>query len=263
MTLSASIGLATDEVRNWTSSAAIALIAHGLAVAALLPRAEYSTANAGSPVIMVEFAPQIVAPIPPTVDLPPGPLQTEQQAEEQVRRERQTETKTEQKVEEKIPEMNSPREPELQVPQKVETPSKERREDQREQQQIAERPAQTAPPNPTIIAALPAGPTAGQTPAPASKAFVAWQLKLVAHIERLKRYPREARPAQGDVNVAFTIDRKGVVVTSRIAKSSGSPVLDAEAMDLVLRSQPLPVPPADAPEAQLSQVATIRFQIGK
>ena len=57
MTLSASFSLTTAEGRNWATSAAIALVAHGLAVAALWPRAEYSASNAGSPVVMVSACP--------------------------------------------------------------------------------------------------------------------------------------------------------------------------------------------------------------
>ena len=47
------------------------------------------------------------------------------------------------------------------------------------------------------------------------------------------------------VSLAFTIDRKGNVVSSRIEKTSGSTVLDAEALAMVKRAAPLPAPPPD------------------
>jgi TonB family protein len=63
---------------------------------------------------------------------------------------------------------------------------------------------------------------------------------LVARLVRLQRYPPKARGVQGVVSLAFTIDRHGNVVSSRIVKSSGSTVLDAEALDLLTRAVPLP-----------------------
>ena len=260
MTDTLSVELPKAELRHWSTSAVMALVAHGLAVVMLLPRTEFAIADAGSPVVMIEFAPQIAAPAAPPLDLPPGPLQTSAQAEEQARLERQAVRHTELKVEDKpIPEMRSPREPELASPKPVEAPTRQTRQDQHEQEAVAERPAATAPPDPMITAALPAGPVAGQTPTLSSRAFATWQLRLVAHLERFKRYPRDARPAQGVVNIAFTIDRKGALLDARIAKSSGSARLDAEALSMVRRAQPLPAPPPETADSQLSQVAPIRF----
>jgi len=61
------------------------------------------------------------------------------------------------------------------------------------------------------------------------------------------------------VSLAFTIDRHGGVVSSRIVKSSGSTVLDAEALALITRAAPLPPPPADIADSDLSFVVPIRF----
>ena len=77
--------------------------------------------------------------------------------------------------------------------------------------------------------------------------------------QRLQRYPPQARGVQGVVSLAFTIDRHGKVVSSRIVKSSGSAVLDAEALDLIKRAAPLPPPPADIADSELSFVVPIRF----
>ena len=64
---------------------------------------------------------------------------------------------------------------------------------------------------------------------------------------------------QGVVSLAFTIDRHGGVMSSRIVKSSGSTVLDAEALDLIKRAALLPPPPADVADSELSFVVPIRF----
>jgi TonB family protein len=96
-------------------------------------------------------------------------------------------------------------------------------------------------------------------PAPVSSAIASWQQSLVARLAKMQRYPAQARGVQGVVNLAFTIDRHGGVVSSRIVKSSGSAVLDAEALDLIKRAAPLPPPPADIPDSDLSFVVPIRF----
>ncbi len=112
--------------------------------------------------------------------------------------------------------------------------------------------------------AAPAAPPAQQSAPkpPSSAAITNWQKSLVAHLDRFKRYPAQARGATGVVSLAFGIDRKGVLVSSRIAKSSGSAVLDAEALAMIKRAAPLPPPPAEIADADLSFVVPIRFAAG-
>ena len=78
-----------------------------------------------------------------------------------------------------------------------------------------------------------------------------------------KRYPSEAR-AQGEhgiARVAFTIDREGRLLTSRILQSSGSAALDQETLEVLLRAQPLPKPPGETKGRELSLVLPARFRI--
>jgi protein TonB len=107
--------------------------------------------------------------------------------------------------------------------------------------------------------AAPRAATAPSPPASESSAAASWQQSLVARLARLQRYPPKARGAQGVVSLAFTIDRHGNVVSSRIVKSSGSTVLDTEALDLIKRAAPLPPPPAEIADNELSFVVPIRF----
>jgi TonB family protein len=104
-------------------------------------------------------------------------------------------------------------------------------------------------------------PVAGapSPPASVSSAIAGWQQLLVARLAKVQRYPAQARGVQGVVSLAFTIDRHGGVVSSRIVKSSGSTVLDAEALALITRATPLPPPPADIADSDLSFVVPIRF----
>jgi periplasmic protein TonB len=80
----------------------------------------------------------------------------------------------------------------------------------------------------------------------------------VARLAKAQRYPAQARGLRGVVNLAFAIDHHGGVVSSRIVKSSGSTILDAEALDLITRAAPLP-PPADVADGDPSLVVPIRF----
>jgi len=104
--------------------------------------------------------------------------------------------------------------------------------------------------------------TGPSPPASVSSATASWQQSLVARLAKVQRYPAQARGVQGVVSLAFTIDRHGGVVSSRIVKSSGSTVLDAEALDLIKRAAPLPLPPADIADSDLSFVVFSK-RIGK
>ncbi len=125
---------------------------------------------------------------------------------------------------------------------------------------VLQRVAQDQPAPPTAPAAPPQ--QSAPKPAPSSAAITNWQKSLVAHLGRFKRYPAQARGAEGVVSLAFSIDRQGRVVNSRIAKSSGSAVLDAEALAMIKRAAPLPPPPAEIADADLSFVVPIRFAAG-
>lgn len=72
-----------------------------------------------------------------------------------------------------------------------------------------------------------------------------WQSRLLAWLNRHKRYPRGARSRreEGVVNVSFAIDAAGVVVSARISRSSGNPELDQAALDMLRRASPVPAPP--------------------
>jgi TonB family protein len=88
----------------------------------------------------------------------------------------------------------------------------------------------------------PAPPT---SPAPLSVAD--WKSQIIELIERNKRYPLSApRDEERVVQVFFSLDRRGRVMDSRIISSSGSSVLDEEALALVRRSEPFPPPPLKA-----------------
>lgn len=87
--------------------------------------------------------------------------------------------------------------------------------------------------------------------------------RLLAQLNQFKQYPRAARQAhiQGVVMLHFVIDAQGKVLGLEIAKSSGRPVLDNEALALIQRAQPLPPLPADFPGPTLDAVVPIEFSL--
>jgi len=104
-------------------------------------------------------------------------------------------------------------------------------------------------------------PTTATVPASPDLApeIASWQQAVVVRLARFQRYPAQAKGATGIVNLSFSIDRQGHVLNSQIIKSSGSAVLDAEALSLLTRAAPLPPPPAAVPDSDLTFVLPIRF----
>ena len=72
--------------------------------------------------------------------------------------------------------------------------------------------------------------------------------QVIAHLARFKRYPEgaRARQAEGVPVVAFTLDGSGRVTGAGLSRSSGHADIDAEALAMVRRAVPFPVPPAGA-----------------
>lgn len=123
-------------------------------------------------------------------------------------------------------------------------------------------PIMTAP-EPVEAPPTPArGASAVSAPRP-SNAVPNWQSALLARLEQFKRYPNLAqfRHQQGVVQLRFTMDRQGHVLSAQIAKSSGYDSLDDETLALIHRAEPLPPPPADVPGATLSLTVPVQFSL--
>ena len=127
--------------------------------------------------------------------------------------------------------------------------------------------AETAPsPDPGKDAAkeasLPAQASSSATPAPAavrgpqaalfdsdtpstSAVPASWQSRVLGHLGHFKRYPGDARQRKraGAAWVRFQVDRDGKLLASELVTSSGTVLLDREALQVLQRAQPLPAPP--------------------
>lgn len=121
-----------------------------------------------------------------------------------------------------------------------------------------------AAPKPAPAQAVPA---ASATPAPSSSASAAakasFEALLLAHLEKFKRYPPEARMRrhQGVGYIQFTMDRQGKVLSYKLYRSSTFQSLDDEILALIVRAQPLPAIPADRPEQTLDFIVPVNFTL--
>ena len=85
----------------------------------------------------------------------------------------------------------------------------------------------------------------------------------MAWLNRYKDYPPEVkkRKQQGTVVLAFSINRAGEVLASRIRTSSGYPLLDRAALDMLARAAPLPPMPDSMPRERLHLAVPIEYSL--
>jgi protein TonB len=86
---------------------------------------------------------------------------------------------------------------------------------------------------------------------------------LLAHIEQFRRYPPEAQRGaiQGTVYLHFVMDRSGEITAIWVGRSSGSSILDDEAIAAIRRAAPLPFIPPNWPP-HLDVTLPIVFALG-
>ena len=124
----------------------------------------------------------------------------------------------------------------------------------------------TPPPITAQQSVAPAAPTPPPAaPSGAGEGRDSFLGRLLAQLNRFKQYPRTARQAhiEGVVMLHFVMDAQGKVISYEIAKSSGRPILDSEALALIQRAQPLPALPADFPTRTLDAIVPIEFSLNR
>ena len=253
------------DLRRWMISGAIVVLAHGAVAAALVTWREEIDPAEPAAAIVVEFAPLPVAPANRQMDIAPGPEQVMSDASpdkpiETVKEpvEEKPEEKSE-PVEEPPPDVKPAPNPEVPI-----QPLSEARETPQRQEPRPPAPTTSAPQAaPLETAAIPAAPVQGQATPKSSNAIPTWKTKIVALLERNKRYPpaSQSRGEHGVAQVFFSLDRAGRVIESRVLRSSGAAALDEEAIALLQRAQPFPAPPAEMPGPHVDLVVPIRFNL--
>jgi periplasmic protein TonB len=245
---------------RWTTATVCVLALHAAAAATILSRPrEFDADSAGS--VAIELAPITAGIALDISDLAPGPLLQEQQASEK------TQKRVAEPVEQTLPIEPSLLAPNPEVAAAPKRPEKETPEDKKAEQAEQEQPVQ-APPVPETTAppridAPPsetaAAPVAGLSTI-AAQAQATWHKEISSRINRYKRYPTGAR-AQGLVKLQFTLDRAGEVLRSQVVQSSGSSLLDAEAIAMLQRARPLPLPPPQTPGSTFELILPISFEL--
>ena len=124
-------------------------------------------------------------------------------------------------------------------------------------------PSQAEATSPAAPPPSPSAPATAPAPRADPQAAASWRSLLMGRLLAAKRYPERAR-SRGDQGVAlatFTMDRAGRVIAQSLVRSSGSALLDEEALALIHRAEPLPAPPADVPGATLTLTVPVSFAL--
>ncbi len=242
---------ATPTSLHWAAGLLLAVGFHAAGAAALLARWNDSAdLVANAPLIMIDLAPVSVAPTTIPTELPPDQVES--------------------KLVEPTPEPETPK-PQIELPpdpapqpELTATPPQKPPEKKVEKKKPKQREASIAraPSTADIKADRAAAPMPGASARDAD-AMPNWKSRLVAQIERSKRYPSEAqaRGEQGVAQVSFNVDRGGGVHNARVVRSSGSSILDRDAIAWLERAQPLPPPPAEVPGAQIPLTVPLRYNL--
>jgi protein TonB len=269
---------------RWSLAALVVASAHGMAgwVIANWQRAE---AAMGAPpaAVMIELAPLAVAPEAPQQDVAPGPEMAEAQPEPEPPPPEPVEEPKEIEPPPPEPEPVAIPEPEIRIPElpplpdaaavlapppkEVPKPPPEVKPRPKPKPKVAERKKPVRPDKPKAeqttapvaqaqVAARAAAPASGaSSPSPAATA--SWRGSLMAHLNRYKRFPSGAAP--GTVQVAFSIDRGGRVLSARLVRGSGDAALDTEAVAMIRRASPVPAPPDGIGGSAIALAVPIRF----
>ena len=224
-----------EDLRRWVFSAAMVAGLHAALVLALVRWHEPITGDEGTEAIVVDLAPYTGPSTDSRNDLAPGPEQQESKSVPEVP------PKAEDTPPEKIEPLPTVPDADVQLPSETKTPEKP-----------VEQPA---PPVPQT--------TAPPRPRPSAAQVASWHRRIALQVERHKGYPAAARARHetGTAELAFTLDRNGKVLASRVVRSSGFAALDQETIDTVRRAQPFPPPPPNMSGETFDFTVPIQFNI--
>lgn len=92
---------------------------------------------------------------------------------------------------------------------------------------------------------------------------VSYIARVTSWLGQHKYYPLGARQSgiQGTVRLYLVINRDGEVLTLSVARSSGHPVLDQAAMQMVRRAEPLPAMPGSLLRTRLEIILPVHYAL--
>jgi protein TonB len=234
------------EFARWSVAAAVVIAAHlGLAASYLLLRDVQPDGMPPAPVVIIDLAPMPVAPSSEH-DIAVGPQMVEALASpEPTPQVQPDQLKPPPPVQDSV----------------VATPEPTPRSQPKLESKPPAPRTSAAPRSPIHTGNIAAAPAPGSTSA---RSFPpSWINLLFSHLLRYRQYPSSAQAnrQEGVVTLTFTMDRSGRVLARHIARSSGVAALDAEALAMIERAQPLPPFPSNMSETARSFTAPIRFSL--
>ena len=277
-------GVAMRSVLRWTLAGAVVAGLHAGGVWLALNREEASAAGEPPAAVMMELAPLAVAPEAPPDQLPPDERMTEAHPSPMEEKNDKPVERPEEKPEPVVVEAKKPVDdvmlpqtppPEIEPPKLPEVanaevtltppppqpkaarkppPKKMAERKKREDRTVDRTTAPLATSNPRADRA--AAPSSSSAFNP-STSPATWRSTVNAHLNRHKG--GSPNGAVGTVVVAFVINRAGGVVSSRLVRSSGNPVLDAKAVSAPRSASPVPAPPPDVADSALTLTVPIRY----
>lgn len=260
---------AGSRLRRWALAGAFMLTMHAAAGAlALVSWPEEDTSDETEGAFLLELAPTMAAPPNENLNMAIGARSEEAAAAvtptEEVKEKSEIEMP---KVEE------APLAPQPEVVVEKQKPIEEVKEEEAKEDPRPEQKAiplasvaamETAAPPPVDAphAEKPVAPKQGISTKP-SEATLSWQKAVTLHLNKHKKYPADARShgEEGVASVSFSIDRSGKVIASQLVGSSGSELLDKEAVEVLTRASPFPRPPSDVTNLTFHFTLPIQFRI--
>ena len=224
------------DLPRWVLSAAVVATLHASLFTLLMRWHEPVPGDEGTEAIIVDLAPYTGPSTDRKNDLAPGPEQQQSKSTPDAQPPKPEETPLE-KIEPPPPVPDA----DVQLPAEAKPPDKPT------EQPTPPVPETTSPPRPR--------PSAAQV--------ASWHRRIALQVERHKGYPESARARHetGTAELAFTLDRNGKVLASRVVRTSGFAALDQETIDTVRRAQPFPPPPTNMPGETFDFTVPIRFNI--
>lgn len=93
--------------------------------------------------------------------------------------------------------------------------------------------------------------------------IASWQRSIVKVVAQKQVYPRSAlrREIEGNARVQITIARDGTIANFEILENTGHDVLDREVPKLMERISPLPAPPNELSDDQLTFILPLAWAL--
>jgi len=250
--------------RLWMTAAAVALALHVGCAALALAHLRSDDDGEGLGAAVTEIGVELASPQHDATDLPPGP-DTDASVASPALAEQKAEVKptdlpkdqpTESDDPDRVVTQNESKKPVAEDP-KIETVQTAASQESVAQEATAQQTLENA-----RVANAAASPNIGI--GKDNQALAAsWGKQISAYFELHKRYPKVEKSKALKVKVSLLLNRLGKVMSVGILESSGDPLYDAAAIDMIHRSDPVPRPPAALTEEQFSYSLDVNFKAGK